>query len=216
MHGSSVIGAETNDTLPMMLLATRGSHINSCVCRRRRDPRLNNMRLWREQLLVHASNTSSSSSTTGTRGRHGDGDGLSLGISLLFKLSNDRGCFGLCDSLNQLLSLRIRRARVINEDILGVSRRLPKQVEDGNPVSGVSLGERVPGYPDLADIRDGSQPGQFDGVRDGVVTQVQAFEREQAFNTGYRAKSVATEIQRGYGWQGAAGERVQRIYHAVG
>src|SRR2546421_2347744 len=79
-------------------------------------------------------------------------------------------------SINQCFSFAIRRAVIINEDIFGVSWRIPEQIENRHSIVGILLGETIVFYPDTAKIRYTCQPGSFCRIRKLVVLHIEILE----------------------------------------
>lgn len=83
----------------------------------------------------------------------------------------------LCDSLHQLPTLTIAWTICIDKDIFRVSWSIPEQVEDGDSIIAVRLREGVTRHPNLSNIRNASQSGQFRWIRHLVISQIQSLKR---------------------------------------
>jgi hypothetical protein len=83
----------------------------------------------------------------------------------------------LCNPLHQLPTFTITGTICVDEDIFRIAGCVPEQVEDGDSVIAVRLREGVTGHPDLPNIRNASQSGQFRWIRHLVIPQIQSLKR---------------------------------------
>ena len=90
----------------------------------------------------------------------------------------------LRNSVQELPPFTVSRASRVNDDVLSVSRRSPKEIEDCDPVISVCSDEWVIGDPNLMDFRDPRQSCEFGRIRHLVVTKVESLKGKQSLDAG--------------------------------